>query len=394
MPFLITNKQARHLVLHLQGLTNPPHLRQSSQDLYRLIQQLGFVQVDSIQWVERAHHMTLFARNQTYRPQDLTRLIEKDRLLFEGWTHDASIIPAEFYHYWKHRFVRQEKKLREQFQRWQRTECLDQCDNLFELISNQGAIRSRDLDRPKREGPQKMWQWHDGKAALEFLWRTGRIAISGRDGFQKIYDLSERCFRHNNYNSQVTHEEFIDWACQSALQRLGFGTAADIAKYWDLLSIQEVRDWLSHQSKKMVISVEIKSADKSKPREFHARADIETVLNGLPKLPERLRILSPFDPVIRDRNRLQWLFNFDYRIEIYVPEAKRKYGYYVFPILERDRVIGRIDMRAHRQNNELQVKRLWLEDGVRLSSAREVRLAAELVRQSRLGGVSKVVWLS
>ena len=98
----ITNKQARHLVLHLQGLTRPPHLRQSPQELYQLIQQLGFVQVDSIQWVERAHHMTLFARNQTYRPKDLIRLIEKDKLLFEGWTHDASIIPVEFYPYWQH----------------------------------------------------------------------------------------------------------------------------------------------------------------------------------------------------------------------------------------------------------------------------------------------------
>ena len=393
MPLLITNKQARHLVLHLQGLTRPPHLRQSRQELYGLIQQLGFVQVDSIQWVERAHHMTLFARNQTYRPKDLTRLIEKDRLLFEGWTHDASIIPAEFYPHWKHRFVRQEKKLREQFQRWQRTECLDQCDGLLELISKQGAIRSRDLDRPKREGPQKMWQWHDGKAALEFLWRTGKIAISGRDGFQKIYDLSERCFHENNYSMQVTHEEFVDWACRSALERLGFGTPADISRYWNLLSIHEVRDWLSIQDAREIEMVQVLSSDKSKPRELYALCGIKSQLDSLLKAPDRVRILSPFDPVIRDRNRLLWLFNFDYHIEIYVPEEKRKYGYYVFPILEKDRLIGRIDMRAHRPKNELQVKRLWLEDGVRLTPAREARLAAELIRQSRLGGVGKVVWL-
>ena len=394
MPFMITNKQARHLVLHLQGLTNPPHLRQSPQELYSLIQQLGFVQVDSIQWVERAHHMTLFARNQTYRPKDLTRLIEKDRLLFEGWTHDASIIPAEFYPHWRHRFARREEKMRKNFIRWHGEGFLDHCESLIELITKEGAIRSRDLDRPKREGPQEMWQWHDGKAALEYLWRTGRLSISGRDGFQKIYDLSERFMQKCDYVARSKHAEFIDWACRSALQRLGFGTAADIARYWDLLSIQEVRDWLSCQSNETVVSVEIKSAGKSKPREFHARADIETVLNGLPKLPDRVRVLSPFDPVIRDRNRLQWLFNFNYRIEIYVPEEKRKYGYYVFPILEKDRVIGRIDMRAHRQENELQVKRLWLEDGVRLTPARKARLAAELVRQSRLGGVEKVVWLS
>jgi uncharacterized protein YcaQ len=380
-------------VLHLQGLTLPPHLKQSSQELLRLIQQLGYVQVDSIQWVERAHHMTLFARNQTYRPKDLTRLIEKDRLLFEGWTHDASIIPAEFYPYWRHRFVRQEQKLRKQHVRWQGEGFLDRCEALIERITENGAIRSRDMERPKRDGPQKMWQWHEGKVTLEYLWRTGRLAISGREGFQKVYDLSEKCLQECDYIARSRHNEFIDWACLSALQRLGFGTAADIARYWDLLTIQEVRDWLAQQGKETVVAVEVKSADKSKTREFYARSDIESLLDDLPKLPERSRILSPFDPVIRNRDRLQWLFNFEYRIEIYVPEAKRKYGYYVFPILERDRLIGRIDMRAHRQENELQVKRLWLEQGVRLTPARETRLAAELVRQCRLGGVGKVVWL-
>jgi len=392
--FEITNKQARHLVLHLQGMTKPPLIKQTSLQLYELICQLGFVQVDSIQWVERAHHMTLFARNQTYRPNHLKKLIETDRLLFEGWTHDASVIPTEFYHYWKHRFVRQEKKLREQFQRWQRTECLDQCDSLLELISKQGSIRSRDLERPKRDGPQKMWQWHDGKAALEFLWRTGRIAISGRDGFQKIYDLSERCFDKSNYASQVTHEEFVDWACRSALERLGFGSPADISRYWDLVSIAEVRSWLSNQENGVIEQVLVLSSDKSKPRELCALSGIKSHLDELVKVPERVRILSPFDPIIRDRIRLQWLFNFEYKIEIYVPEAKRKYGYYVFPILEKDRLIGRIDMRANRPENELQVKRLWLEDGIKLSSARQIRLDAELIRQARLGGVDKVVWLT
>lgn len=394
MPLLITNKQARHLVLHLQGLTRSPHLKQSSQELHGLIRQLGFVQVDSIQWVERAQHMTLFARNQTYRPKDLTRLIEKDRQLFEGWTHDASIIPAEFYPYWKHRFARKQDKLRKQFHRWQGKDCLDQSDKLLEMITKNGAIRSRDLERPKREGPQEMWKWHDGKAALEYLWQTGLLAISGRDGFQKIYDLSERCILENSYLMQVTHDEFVNWACRSALERLGFGTPADISRYWNLLSIAEVRNWLADQDDGEIEKVQVLSSDKSKPREFYALPDVKTHLDNLLKVPDRIRILSPFDPVIRDRNRLQWLFNFDYRIEIYVPEEKRKYGYYVFPILEKDRLIGRIDMRAHRQDNELQVKRLWLEPGVKYSAAREARLESELIRQCRLGGVEKVVWLS
>ncbi len=388
----LSNKQARHLVLHLQGLTRPPHLRQNLTDLYSLITQLGFVQVDSIQWVERAHHMTLYARNQTYRPKMLHRLIEKEQLLFEGWTHDASIIPSTYYPYWRHRFARQSARLKSRFIKWQGEGFLGECDALVKLIADNGPLRSRDLERPKREGPQEMWQWHDGKAALEYLWRTGRLAIFGRDGFQKIYDLVDRAITPVDHLARCNHSEFVDWACRSALERLGFGSPADIARYWDHLSIQEVGSWLNDHGDN-IKSVRIETADKTSPRELFALTDIEDKLSSLENLPERSRVLSPFDPVIRDRNRLQWLFGFDYRIEIYVPEAKRKYGYYVFPLLERDRLVGRIDMRAHRRENTLQVKKLWLEKGCRFSKARQDRLSSELVRQARLANVDQIVWL-
>ncbi|MEL6947058.1 MAG: crosslink repair DNA glycosylase YcaQ family protein, partial [Pseudomonadota bacterium] len=156
-----------------------------------MIEQLGFVQVDSIQWVERAHHMILAARSQSYRPRDLQRLAETDRSLFEHWTHDASFIPTIFYPYWKHRFERQKAKNRAKFSSWQGPGYLDQCTALLDRISTGGSLRSRDLDRPK-DVKLDMWQWHDGKAALEYLWRTGALAIAGRSGFEKIYDLPIR----------------------------------------------------------------------------------------------------------------------------------------------------------------------------------------------------------
>ncbi len=393
MTLTLTNAEARHLVLHLQGLTLPPHIKQTPQDLFSLIDQLGFVQVDSIQWVERAHHMILFARNQTYRPKHLKQMIEKDRLLFEGWTHDASIIPCKFYPHWHHRHQRQEARLRRNFVKWQGKGFLDHCDQLLELIANKGAVRSRDLERSARKGPQEMWQWHDGKAALEFLWRTGRLAISARDGFQKIYDLGERIIPTADFDARVEHDAFVDWACRSALQRLGFGSPADIARYWDLLKIAEVKEWLERQSENTIIEVQVEPADKSGVRHLIGRGDLKELLSDLPKLPTRLRALSPFDPVIRARGRLQWLFGFDYRIEIYVPEAKRKYGYYVYPLLEGGRLVGRIDMRANRKENVLQVKKLWLEKGVKYSQGRKERLAGELARQARLCGVENIEWL-
>jgi uncharacterized protein YcaQ len=319
-------------------------------------------------------------------------MLERECLLFEGWTHDASIIPCAFYPYWRHRHQRNMSQLRKKFVKWHGHGFLDQSDTLLASITQNGALRSRDLERPARNGPQEMWQWHDGKAALEYLWRSGQLAIAGRDGFQKIYDLTERVIGKENLQEHCDHDSFVHWACSSALQRLGFGSPADIARYWDLLTIQEVKDWLTQQTQQQVIPISIQTADKSKPRELYARADIQALVENLPRLPDRLRVLSPFDPVIRDRNRLQWLFNFDYRIEIYVPEAKRKYGYYVFPLLEKDKLIGRIDMRANRKANTLEVKKLWLEKGKKLSQARSDRLSSELIRQARLVAVKDIEW--
>lgn len=392
MTLQISNVQARHLILHLQGLTRPPHLRLGVEGLNDLIRQLGFVQVDSIQWVERAHHMILYARNQTYRPPHLKRLLERDRVLFENWTHDASLIPCAFYPYWLYKFERDREKLTAKFHQWQGDGYKEKCEALLRRIDQQGPLRSRDLDRP--DGVKlAMWQWHDGKAALEFLWRTGALCITAREGFQKVYDLTERVIPSHQLDKMPSHEDFVDWACRSALRRLGFGTPGDIARFWDLISIKEASDWAARQTDNTLISVDVEGARKGDIKSTLARADIASLVDALPPLPKRVRTLSPFDPVIRDRKRLEWLFNFQYRIEIYVPEEKRQWGYYVFPLLEGNRLIGRIDMRARRKESVLEVKRLWLEPRVKLSDSRRERIDAELIRQARLCKMKDVTWM-
>ncbi len=334
--------------------------------------------------------MTLFARNQTYRPKHLEALHENGGL-FENWTHDASLIPVKFWPYWKHKFVRYEARLRKKFTQWQGEGFEKRIDGLRARIEQEGVLRARDLEKPK-DVKLKMWQWHDGKAAMEFMWRTGQLSVPRREGFQKIYDLSERVIPQEHFEHNVSHEEFVDWACRSALDRLGFGTAKDIAKYWDLLSIAEVRDWLSAHGAQETKNITVQPHDKSKPREFVARLDIENILDSLPKIPSRIRALSPFDPVIRDRNRLSWLFGFDYTIEIYVPPEKRKFGYYVFPLLKKDKLIGRIDCQARRADDCLFVTQIWLEPKIKWSRAKQEKLDAELARQARLCGVKNIVW--
>ena len=388
----ISNQQARRTILQLQGLCRPPHTALGKNELYDLIEKLGFVQLDSIQWVERAHHMTLFARNQTYRPGHLKNLIERDRLLFENWTHDASVIPSAFFPYWRHKFERSRQRLVKQFTNWQGVQCLEPCEELLQRVRANGRLMSRELDKPKGQ-PKEMWQWHEGKAALEFLWRTGDICIGAREGFQKVYQPIEQGIPQEHLDTHVTHAEFVDWACRSALDRLGFGTAADIARYWDLVTIAEAREWANAQGDNSISQVVVIGWKNKRDAQLFARPDIASLIDGLSDVPKRIRALSPFDPVIRDRKRLEWLFGFEYRIEIYVPEAKRIWGYYVFPLLEGDRLIGRIDMKANRKSDQLEIKKVWLEPGIKMSNARRSRLDAELVRQARLASVAGVMWL-
>ncbi|MEO0327814.1 MAG: crosslink repair DNA glycosylase YcaQ family protein [Pseudomonadota bacterium] len=391
MATFLSNQTARHVILHLQGLTHSPHLAFGRDGLAELIHQLGFVQMDSIPWVERAHHMILFARNQTYRTKHLQRLHEKERGLFENWTHDASLIPCAFWPYWKHKFTREETRMREGFTRWQGEGFMDQITSLKKRIEENGIIRARDLEKPKGT-KLEMWQWHDGKAALEFLWRTGQLAVPRREGFQKTYDLCHRVIHDDHYDKTVSDDEFVDWACRSALDRLGFGTPGDIARYWDLLSIEEVKTWLEEHGRQEAKLIAVEPVGKTNPREVFARLDIEQVVEQIPKLPDRIRALSPFDPVIRDRKRLKWLFGFDYSIEIYVPPEKRKFGYYIFPLLERDKLIGRVDMQAKRADGVLHVSKLWLEPKQKWSATRDEKFKAELIRQARLCNVKSVDW--
>nr|WP_316652879.1 winged helix-turn-helix domain-containing protein [uncultured Gellertiella sp.] len=387
----LSNADARRVFLARQGLAANPARALGRNGLLDLIHSLGFVQVDSVQTVERAHHQILFSRNQTYRRDDLAALLQDERQLFEHWTHDASIIPAAFFPYWKHRFRRKEPELRASWTRWQGADFDRAAEEVHAHVQECGQVLSREL----KAGPTRStgwWDWHPSKTALEFLWHTGRLAISGREGFQKIYDLTERVIPAPHFEREVSEAAFIDWACRGAFERLGFATPGEIAAFFALISPEEARTWIAAHRDELE-EVLVDPADGGKPRASLALAGFSASLDAAhPAPPQRVRVLSPFDPLIRDRNRCERLFGFRYRIEIFVPEAKRDYGYYVFPLLEADRLIGRIDMKADRKAATLDVKRLWLEPGIRQSTGRLEKLDAELNRLARFTGVERVVY--
>jgi uncharacterized protein len=391
MPLQIAAEQARRLVLALQGLADPPRRPLSAEGLADLVERLGFLQVDSISTVARAHHMILFTRSTSYRPELLRRALEDEVRLFEHWTYDvAAILPIRFYPYWRLRFDRERQAVERRFRRWHGEAHQDELERVLSLVGEQGPIMARDLAEGRSRPGGGWWDWHLGKTALEFLWRTGRLAIARRQGFQKVYDLAERVIPAAVRQSAPGHAALVDWACRSALERLGVASPGEIARFFGLVTIEEAKAWGASKLGDAALPVTVGAANGAAPRQLLGRPDIEELLAALPDVPGRLRVLNPFDPLLRDRDRLSRLFAFDYRIEVFVPAPRRKYGYYVFPLLEGEQLVGRLDMKADRQRGALDVTALWLEPGRKLTRGRLRRLEAELDRVRRFVGLDAV----
>lgn len=381
-PLRIRNRDARRLWLDAQGLSATPT---GALDLAGTIRHLGFVQLDSIRVVARAHDHILWSRNQNYREKMLLKLLRDERGVFEHFTHDASVIPIDFYPNWRRQFRRLEEKVR----RWEWHRGMhDEAGRaaIRERIRAEGPLSSHAFDT-KVEGKREMWRRPPHKLSLDYMWYAGELSTSHRDGFTKFYDLTERVIPACHRDDEPPEPDQVDWLCRQALARLGFGTEGDIQRFWDAADLAEVKAWTAAQPD--LVPVEIEAADGSWSRAL-APADIEARLAAAPAPSSRLRILNPFDPVIRDRNRLRRLFGFDYRIEIFVPAAKRVWGYYVYPLLEGDRMIGRLLASADRKTGILAPEKLWTEPGIQWTPARAARLEAELGRFARFANLEGV----
>lgn len=385
---VLPNAAARRHFLARHLLVDPPTGPATGAALVQVIGALGFVQVDSIRTVERAHHMILWSRRQSYRPAALPPLLERDRLLFEHWTHDASILPIALFPLWKHRFARDVQRMEANWQKWFRPGYREVMADIFSRIRDTGPVSSAEVGEGETRGKGGWWDWHPSKAALEWLWRTGDLSITRRENFRKVYDLTERVIPDAHRLPELTAGQAADQACDMALDRLGFGSVQEVAAFWNATTAEQAKDWATRAlASGEAVPVRIECADGSL-RPALARPDILTA--PVPEPGPRIRILSPFDPALRDRNRAERLFGFFYRIEVFVPEAKRQYGYYVFPVLEGARIIGRIDVKADRDGDRLAVRAFWPEAGVRMTPGRLSRLESELDRMSAFAGVSVV----
>jgi len=388
----ISNRAMRKFLLQRQGFADSTRKDFDKAELLRLIHQLAYVQVDSINVVERAHHMILFSRDRRYRREMLSDLLEGERQLFEHWTHDACIIPASYYPHWQHRFESARKRLAGP--RWRKRlgpRPQQVLDEVLARIDREGPLRTRDFANGGAVKRSAWWGWTQEKTALEFLWRSGELGISRRERFEKVYDRMESVIPSRYRDEKIEWQASVDWMCREALKRLGAATAVEIAEFWSSCSTATVNGWLEAERKTGgVVEVEVETVDGSRIRPRAALPEFLEEISRVPSPTRSMRLLSPFDPLIRDRKRTAWLFGFDYRIEVFIPAAKREYGYYVFPILEGDRFTGRIDLKAWRKEGFLEVKGLWWEPGTRATAARTDALRRCLTRLAKFVQLEEV----
>ena len=352
----INNRDLRRLWLAANRLLGPPSGPLNAAGIIQIIRDLGFLQIDTVRNVVRAQDHILWARNRNYLERMLWPLLQQ-RLLFEHFTHDASLIPVETYPLWQRQF--RWLGARAANAAWYRSD-MDQgeIEALRDRIAAEGPLSTHAFDSAAES--REMWARKPHKKALEQMWYAGALATAERRNFVKYSDLGERVFPP--LPPGAPDDAAAGAAlCELAMERLWVASAGEIRKFREALPPAEVAAWARDSD---LVPVPIESAD-GRWQEAFAISDIEIRLAAVPPLTSQVRIINPFDPAVRDRARLERIFGLDYTNEIFAPAAKRRWGYYVYPLLEGDRFVARIEAKGDRSSGLLRVTDSWPEAGLR-----------------------------
>ena len=354
----MSNDIARRVSLGAQGFNEPrPSGNITARHLRSVMNRLRVIQLDSVPVVIRTQYMPFHSRIGPYDAALLDRVAYGSNVWFEAWSHEASLLPVD---------------LEPQF-RWMRERALagDTWKGLYEVaerepkyvesvleeVRERGAVTGGTLSdpRPVKRGGSGWWHRSLGVLALDWLFRIGEIGIRRQGNFEKVFSpldtiVPKKVLKQKTPDEDAAIRELIF----QSVRALGVGTAADIADYFRL-PIRDVRRLIpSVVENGLIIDAEVEGWTKPAFADPYA------------KIPRRIKgatVLSPFDPVVWKRDRAETIFGFEYRIEIYVPEAKRKWGYYVLPVLVDGHLVGRIDVKTDRQDAVLRVKAAHVEDG-------------------------------
>jgi uncharacterized protein YcaQ len=369
--------QARALHLHAQGLLTRPRKRATRTDVLAAIARMQLLQIDTIHVVARSPYLVLFSRLGGYPAQWLEELLAQ-RAIFEVWAHEACFAPMDDYllhrnaleqraHHWAIRNARQHRQ-----------NSGEQIDRLLAHIRELGPVKSSDFEREERGSGGGWWGWKDEKRWLETGFALGELMVARRENFHRVYDLSERVagVAVPDWNTslldatQVRRETVL-----KSVKALGITQARWVADYYRTKPRLRDADLDGFVDEGVLRRVAVKGWNA--PGYVHADHAAALAQAAAGRLrASHSTLLSPFDPVVWDRERASELFDFDYTLECYTPEPKRRYGYFVLPILVRGRLVGRLDAKAHRAQGVFEVKALYLEEGVEGDDA----LAADIAR--------------
>lgn len=359
--------QARRIALAAQGFgearaSGPVDRRH----LNKVLKRLSLLQIDSVSAVVRAHYMPLFSRLGPY-PMALLEgaMAGRKRLFFEYWAHEASLLPLDLWPLmqWRMRRARanDQTEIYKGLALWA-AEKADFIEEIYREVATRGPIAAGAIEGHKSSGG--WWGWSDAKAAFEWLFWAGRITTHSRRGFERLYDLPERCLPKAALDAPAPSDaEAHRQLLRISARALGVGTAQCLRDYFRLGPAD-----IAGRLEELVEDGElipVRIAGWHRPAYLHRDA----------RLPRRIRaraLLAPFDPLVFERTRTEKLFDFHYRIEIYTPEHKRQFGYYVLPFLLGDRIVGRVDLRADRPNGVFRVLAAYAEAGAPPETATEL----------------------
>ena len=368
----LRNDQARRYALGAQGFNEGrPQGRIDVRHFRKVVGHIGLVQLDSVNVFSRTHYMPFFSRIGAYDRETLDQWLWGSGEIFEYWGHEASVIPVEHHRLFRWRMDHALK--------WKRLLDLEQnhpeyVEDVYRQVSERGPLRTRDLEAPGERDGDAMWGWSDGKVALEALFLKGRVTATDRSNFIRMYDLPERVIpRDALLGPDPGHDEALAELLMLAARSLGVATADDLADYYRI-RMPAARPVL----RRLVEAGDLEQVEVegwAQPAYLHPDA-------ALPRQARGTALLSPFDNLIWHRDRAERLWDFRYRIEIYVPEPKRVYGYYVLPFLFDGDLVARVDLKTDRRRNALQVKGAFAEPDVdKMKVGRALRKELELVAE-------------
>ncbi|GAA4924478.1 hypothetical protein LX16_0078 [Stackebrandtia albiflava] len=381
----LSNDQARRIALAAQGFDTPrPAGKRDARHLRRVLAHTQLLQIDSVYVLERAHYVPVFSRLGAY-PHRLVddAAYRAPRRMFEYWGHAASLLPVKLFPLFRWRMAEAESHAWGGMKQIAR-ERPDFVETVYRMLAENGPASARHLeDDAPRSRDHWGWNWSDTKQALEWLFRCGRISVSGRSGFERVYDLTERVIPEQWWRAPaVERGEAHRLLMARAAASMGVATEVDLRDYFRLAP-GEARTALRELVEEGVVTP-VEVAGWPKPAYLHRDARIPR------RLPART-LLSPFDPLVWYRERTERLWDFHYRIEIYVPAAKRVHGYYVLPFLWGEHLAARVDLKADRAAGVLRVPAAWREERFGASGDEiATALAAELSTMAEWLGLSSV----